>query len=355
MVYTNEAVAQLGINSLNPVEIQSGVESLNGLSSLLSKDWLEFHHLTGNRSSVIVRYAATVWNAWCNIHLEPGAEGILEKWKSLDDFSKIHSIEMELLFLSRILSLQKPTKFFPEIDNKIPDAVVSIERRECFFEFSVRNKSEGMRRTDMVAQELADFLSELQPELHSVLAVNILAKDVNVEFIKKQLINSKIGKYFEVNNDIHYHAIPSDAEFPRDFPNIENFVTQPRVYCTSLRLGSLPMHKATTIIHVDDPYAFQKMSEEAKQLPKSHPGIIVLDISGVVKQQDEWNRVIFNQLSSGKWTRVSAVVLLTLVQPTDTPLKLHDSAIIVNPKAAQPLTQNELQFLENFVDKGIHF
>jgi hypothetical protein len=98
---------------------------------------------------------------------------------------------------------------------------------------------------------------------------------------------------------------------------------------------------------VSDSGAQELLEAEARQLPIDAPGVVVLDVSGVVGGHKHWVPLIQRRLQPKINTRISAVVVLDRALAKEGPRV--EGQVIVNQHARNPLPRAGIERLEGII------
>lgn len=114
----------------------------------------------------------------------------------------------------------------------------------------------------------------------------------------------------------------------------------PRLGCARAIGGGNEPHRHIAVrIAYADTRAKRFLSDEARQLPKEHPGLIMLDMTQAVSGLGAWEPLLRRCFQPTQRTRVSGICLFSGGQvPTDSGLAwLQSKKLLVNPHARFPL------------------
>ena len=142
---------------------------------------------------------------------------------------------------------------------------------------------------------------------------------------------------------------PPADESLSTFPSAVN-EPRPILAVTSFQLSSGILASRTTAkLPFSDARARMFIHNEAEQLPKAGPGIIILDVSRPVGKLSFWADAVRAYLASTTaHTRVSAI-LVWKAGYTATGVELSKE-LIVNPRAASPLSADTQRVIAAFGD-----
>lgn len=342
MAYDSGQVIQLGLGQLTPEEVTAGIEALTGLSSLIQRDWINALGWGSSQSPIIVHNAIRVWSWWQSIKDLPDSSKIVTKWRSDSTPQDIKAVEFELYVAATIRARCIPV-LFPIVNKRELDLAFDVSGRKVLLEASVRAKSDAMRRTDAFLNRVAMQVRAIRPGRHNFLGIRRTIVNVYEAKLEQWLSTCNNSDAASLDDWALFRSYPID-DFPEKHEDAKNFVGKPSVFCTSVELKGVKTAQGTVNMLINDPYALRKLGDEAKQLPKGYPGVIVLDISGVFLQLEDWQNVITKELSAGRrFTRVSAVVLIQMMNQAHSGLKVEKATVIINTRAKVPLNQFEEQ------------
>jgi hypothetical protein len=134
----------------------------------------------------------------------------------------------------------------------------------------------------------------------------------------------------------------------RDLPEEESF---PRLCHSSVIGGSTEPHRQITVrIAYADERAVRFLEGEAKQLPKGHPGLIMIQMGGAPGGVRSWAPLLRRRFGRGFHTRVGAVCLFEggMEDTPDGEAWVPRTKLVVNHKAALPLPSWISQAVQSF-------
>ena len=218
-----------------------------------------------------------------------------------------------------------------------------------YVEVSRRQLSDVLERAHGILGKVAHALAEAVQGVHGKVALRRSLDDKELDELIGWINNLPANpSNAEFKNYVYFVADPIESP-GNSSPNIFDAIDPPKLYCTSLRFGASSFQKGTAGIQVTDEAAERIVRAEAAQLPKSGPGIIVLDLSGVTGGVKEWAALIEKRLQPNLNRRINAVILATNIRSTKGPD--GGTRILVHPNPRTPIPIGIVHRVEEELDK----
>jgi hypothetical protein len=337
--YTKAEIAHLAINQLGCHTLNEALVAFNGFSSMFGRAWID-NYFRGAQIPSFVRSIIEMWRDYCVIENIPKAEQIVKRWSH--GISE-QGIIAELRILAQLCRVGFEVELFPPIGGRVPDARIRLasEQPWTYVEASQRTISKVRNDAELTMQRVAEVAADIRPGLHSKVAI---LRQPDVQELKRVI--DWLASLPSTNSrfeDLAILWVQSLDMVPDEADEFHQTVQSPRLYTT--RIANGPNSKrATVCIGIEDTGAEQILRKESRQLPKLHPGILILDTSSVLDGIEIWEPLIRRRFQPQHNTRIGAVVLTEWLNgPTG---RQSASEVIPNPHAAMPIDSNIVKKLK---------
>lgn len=334
MQYTFELVKERGL-SLPETQIQRGIEALNGLAKLTGIDWFEQKGIKNSQSPFYVYEAIQIWEDWSAIKDISRANSIAKRLRY-----DLNSAASEIFVGSRLVKGGLNVEIEPDLDEKKPDFRFRIDDQWIYLETTLRAVSQVLENSNKLLQAASSLVAQIVPGRHGMLAFLKPITLNEMPQINQWLNTVKDKAEAQLDGTAYYYSDPQmDSVIGGNDPLIKR-VSKPRLFSTYFSSdGRAVITKGTACMQVFDSQAQEVLENEAKQLSKSAPGVICVDLSGVIGGLREWKPLIERRLQPNINTRISAVILIEKVMAQDGNLELK-GALINNKFSINPITKS---------------
>ena len=144
-----------------------------------------------------------------------------------------------------------------------------------------------------------------------------------------------------------FRASAIDSTMDQD-QKLVDIVSEPRLFCSYLaKPDEATLEKGTACMCITDRSAQEILKKEAAQLPIDQPGIVLLDLSGMIGSYSEWQDLIQRRLQPRINTRISGVLLFQVRNGLGR--RQTEGSLIINKYAKNPLPSSAIQLLESLI------
>jgi len=333
MTFSKEEIRDLSLDQLTDDQLMDAEESLNGFASLFGKNWV-LKYFGSAKATVFVLRLTSAWQDWKLVNNLEGAADLAAKWKA--GFTE-HGVLLEVQVAAALIRVNAEVQLFPSVGFRFADfrfRMPTIHVGWIYVEVSKRGMSEVMENAQHLLQKVANAAVSAMPKRHGKVALlRFLSEDETSELITWIGTLPDDGDRTRFKDYAYFVADP--IETPADGePNIFDEITPPKFYCTTLKSADGYLQKGTAGIQVTDDAAERILRSESEQLPKSGPGIIILDLTSVPGGLKDWGTLVAMRLQPNLNRRINAVILVTDLGTTKGPEP--STRVIEHPNPRNP-------------------
>lgn len=345
MNYTNSEISKLALDQLSPDKLGRAVEAFNGFAKLFGRASLE-KVFKGVQSPAIVLEVLCLWEDWFLVKELKGSEEILKRWKL--EFNE-GSISAEIRVVAHLIRMQAEVELFPQVGKRFSDIRFRTNCDWIYGEVSHRAISRVRKRGSEILRRVAAAAAKAVGNKHGKVAILRDLEDNEVERLVAWLgcLSDCEEMYLD---DFAVFRTGSISSTMDQEENLVELVPKPRLFATYLsNLENQTFLKGTACMAISDRSAQEMLETEAAQLPRSHPGIVFLDVSSMIGSHAEWHHLIQRRLQPNINTRISGVLLFQTRLYHEGPGT--EGSLILNPYARNPLPAPVIPLLQGLVDR----
>lgn len=345
-MYSDVEIQARALGQLTPEQLNAARAAVHGFETLFGRRWVDAHF--GPAMSLgRVLSLVDIWNDWSVVAPLQGSGNLADRWRSGISAAGVHA---EVAVMARLSRAGATVELEPKIGGRVPDCRFQLEtgNRWVYVEVSRRAISEIRERAQHVLTRCAPAVAQAAPGMHGKLAVLRMPVtggselDALVDWLRPGLPDGTRFRDLAVfYTDAHACAV-DDAD------RMSQQVPPPRMTCTQVGFGDGTKGSAT--VGVSDEGAQEVLKTEAAQLPRGEPGVVVLDLSAVIRGCEEWQPLIRRRFQPTINTRLGGVALFETVG-TATGLRSR-GRLLLNPHAQDPLSPAEGEVVESVVTHG---
>ncbi len=331
MWYSVEDVRALSyLDNLPVQQVEKGVVALNGLSSLLGKEWVD-KLVAGYVTAFTLTLLIELWSWWTSIEQLDKSNQLLKRWKQ---GYREQGVEPELFVASRIVGAGFDLELEPACNTRVPDfRFRRTNGRWIYAEVAKRNFSIEQQKSQRVMELLAQQLLSIGANCHAQLALTRRPEGQELNDLS-EWISSLSGKTNEKYEEVAEFFL-SGRHAGVNAEKMKKKVPTPRLFQTRIINDNM----ATVCMPVIDRNINTILKHESEQLPKTDPAILFIDVSNVVGGVEEWTPLIASSYRPTIRTRISAsIIFSTAIGPNNL---TQEARLISNPYAALPLQDEE--------------
>ena len=344
--FSRDEVNDLGLNQLSQDRLANAEDALNGFASLFGKKWVS-SYFGGSKATIFVLRLTAAWQDWKTVSSLPHAAELLEKWKV--GFTNA-GVLLEVQVAASLLRITPDVELFPPVGTRVADLrfrMASAYPGWIYVEASQRQLSDVLERAESILGKVANALAVAVQGLHGKVALRRFLDDKELDELIAWINNLPTNPSNAEFKDYAYFA--ADPLETLGSGGVFELIADPKLYCMTLKAGAGGLQRGTAGIQVNDEAAERIVRAEAAQLPKSGPGIIVLDLSGVTGGVKKWAALIEKRLQSNLNRRINAVILATDIRSTKGPEP--GTRVLVHPNPRTPIPIEIAHQLEEELDK----
>lgn len=337
------------LGNATPMSAQQWETAFRWCAEKLGRQWFK-----STRPGTLVTDAytiAAIWDAAIRAESLPGADVIIGKLGtsiSDVDWGALAELRTAAHFVSRGAKVVLEQDIHLEASGRKPDMHVQLP--------------EGGFHVEVTCPEMGrEYLRLMELLRSTVESITIDNRHAQVYFYKEPTLaeGAKVRQFLHAGDEPPFRRhVDGVAEVFLDQPAGESLSTFPPAVnepgpvlaVMSFQVSAGVLARRTTVkLPFSDARARQFIKDEAQQLPKGGPGIIILDVSRPVGKLEFWADAIRAYLASTTaHTRVSAV-LVWKAGYTANGVELSKE-LIVNPRAASPLSSDTQRVIAAFGD-----
>lgn len=303
MYYSKSDIKDLSLNQFSELQIKRALEAFNEIAKLFGREFID-KRFNGKRIPAEVIYITELWENWKLIEPCKNSGEIIERWKK--GLYK-EGISAELYIFAHLVKSGIIPELFPCIENRKPDCRFMRNNQWIYLEVTRRETSEMFNKGLKITSEIAKIAGKTAKSKHAKVAILRFPTDEELKKVINWLHN--IGNTNNAKlDDLAYLYLDTIQSPVREDDKLRELVLAPSLYATFLGKGL----KGTACLYIDDNKAKEILEREAKQLPKSAPGIICIDTSGVSCGYEKWIPLIKRRFQPKINKRISAVFLFKI-------------------------------------------
>jgi len=342
MNYTEVEVNALAHNALSPSQLERATRAFNGIADLFDRVWIE-KFLNNSFGRPHVMHLTSLWENWLDVRDLQGADELHRKW-SLGAYRE--GVEAELFVIANLRRWGAKVELFPPVNNRVADCRFRLDSDWVYGEVSQRGISKVRSDARVILGRVATAASAVISGKHGYVAIFRVPDSSELERITSWLENIKDDEETRLDDLALFFTDSIDSSV-HDEGRLAELVPEPRYFNTYLKMDPAAPAKGTACMGVSDENAGKVLRDEAAQLPKDGPGVVFLDVSGIIGGVKEWSPLIQRRFQPNINTRISAVALyetgLTVAGPK------YEGQILVNPFAKNALIQSLIYPLQSAI------
>ncbi len=343
MNYTKAEISKFALDQLPPHKLRQAVEAFDGFAKLFGKPWLE-EIFQGVQSPVLVLHVLSLWEDWSLIKELKGSEEILKRWKS--GINKA-GVQAEIRVVAHLVGMQVKIELFPQVGNRFSDFRFRANSEWIYGEVSHRGISKVRKRGTEILGRVAAAAAKAIEDKHGKVAILRDLEDDEVERLISWLDSLSDCEEARLDDFTVFRASSISSTMDQDEP-LTQFVPKPRLFSTYLsKPDDHTFLKGTACMCISDRSAQEILETEAAQLPRSHPGIVFLDVSSMIGSYAEWYPLIQRRLQPCINTRISGVLLFQIWLGQDGPMM--EGSLLLNRYARNPLPASVVPLLQSMI------
>jgi hypothetical protein len=348
MHYTRSEISELALGQLTSEKLIQAVDAFNGFAELFGKPWLD-KKFQGVRSTALVMYVLSLWEDWSLVKGLTRSEKVQKRWrKGIDE----EGVQAELRVVAYLVSMHAEVDLFPQVSNRFCDFRYRADSRWIYGEVSRRGISKVRRKRTEILHQLALAAARAVKGKHGKVAILRDLDDDEIRHIISWLGSFDDREEARLNDLVVFRAGSIDSTMDQDESLIQ-LVPKPRLFATYLsRPNDHTFLKGTACICVSDQSAQEILKDEAAQLPRDHPGVVILDLSSVIGGHTEWSPLIQRRLQPTINTRISGVLLFQIALNSTGPTT--QGCFLINQYARNPLPAQAIALFQGVVRSEIN-
>lgn len=341
--YTHSEVYGLALEQLQGPRLDASVNAFNGFASQFGRPWLD-QQFRGVRAPSLVSMVTQLWDDWSLVFPLNGSDQLAARWQH--GFGT-EGVQTEVRTVARLIRRGVSVELFPKTNGRVCDFRFCRTLEWVYAEVSGRAVSEVQKSTSSLLEAIASAAARAFPGQHAKVAIVGHGDPPAISRIQ-EWIRSTGGDCIGLEGYARFKLDGFDTAADSD--DFFEVVPEPRLMAIMLANDEhgILSYKGTAAGTVADYAAERVFQTEAAQLPRTGPGILILDVSTVIDGLEQWAPFIQRRFQPNINTRVSAVVLIRHILKQD---GLHsDGKVFVNPHAAEPLERFCLDDLHAVAD-----
>ena len=347
MNYTEEDIKKISLNQLNSKHYDRTLVALNGLSDILSKEWVEKELAYFYPDPEVVKALGRdrTYTGISDLEKVVFLWGDLEQLKNLNGFDgllrklkkgfRFDNVDLEISIAADIFRLGAEVELEPPVGGLKADCKFKLGNASEWIFVEVSRKSK-MSVLDDIGKKLALLVSDINPTRKCVLVVKKGFDRIQYHRLLAWL-NSKPDEG-DFKDWAVFFSVPHNIdETEKSF----EFINTP----VSVEGAGDPIKGTLGVsyLRIPDKGAETKLKDKRKQLPVNGEGILFIDPSSITGGFEDWEKqIIFRE----NLEHLSAVVLLRC--GISSMGYFSEIKIIKNSASKNPLSVNTIAFLERF-------
>lgn len=350
MEYKEDDIKKISYNQLNPKYYQRTLTALNGLSNIISKEWVErelayfftdkelIQSLGKDRTYLGIGDLEKVVFLWEDLELLKNLTGFNDLLRKLKNSLRFENVDLEISIAADIVRLNAQIELEPQVNNGNKKADCKFNLRQnskwTYVEITRKQNSTTQNLIDDRGAELANYVSAINPERRCILVVKTELDEVDYTRLIDWLKSKPTEGEFE--NKAIFFSVPH---------NIDE-TTQALLHAKtpiSVRQGSRNIYDnsfGVVYLHIPDYGAEKKLLDKQGQLPLTEQGVLFIDLTLVAGGFEDWaKQIVFKE----NFEHFSAVILLRDGHSSSG--FFRETKIIENSNSKNPLSKNTIEFL----------
>jgi hypothetical protein len=328
-----------GLNQLSAAEVQLGVAAFNGLAGYLGAGWVE-RQIPAVRSPLVVIWANDLWRDIETLRHLSGLEPILKR------LTGTHCPAATEIHVAASLTRQgREVELEPEVGGNKPDLRFRVTERWLYMEIVRRDIESVLRSTNRILNQLAGVLVDIESRGHGMVTLLRPGTGLDVDAVVRWLKSGPASGAI-LTGEAAFDLLPEDQG---PSTTAQKHGSGPWMYATRLQTSPLsPLKRGTAAMPVIDESKQRLLSHEARQLPKTEPSVVLIDVGAFPGGPKSWEPVLRSRLTRAH-RRVGAIVVHSRLHGFDG--VANRGLLIRNPKARIPLDDQELQSLNDLTSE----
>jgi hypothetical protein len=353
MKYTEEDIKSISQNQLNSKYYDRTLVALNGLSDILSKEWVEkelayfytdpelIQALGKDRMYRGIGDLEKVVFLWEDLELLKKLNGFDNLIRKLKNGLRFENIDLEISIAADFIRLNAQVELEPLVNNGNKKADCKFKSEEnidwTFVEITRKQSSTTQKLIDDRGNELAKLVSSINTERRCVLVIKTELDEIEYNRLIEWLKSKPNEGEFE--NKAVFFSVPHNVDDSRQA--LKHAKTP-----ISVRSGSQNLYDnsfGVVYLHIPDYGAEKKLINKQGQLPINEQGILFIDLTSVSGGFEDWTiQIVFTE----NLEHFSAVVLLRDFHSSNG--FAREIKLIENTNSKNPLPRKTIEFIENF-------
>lgn len=269
---------------------------------------------------------------------------LLEKLRRGDQAA---SAELTAIYLIRSGRPDVGVELEPEVwiagRHKRPDFLLSLAGEpDTYVEVTQPNLSEEEKQAQGILEGIVEAVKGIKRGFALEVFLRCVPTDTEAEMIRSRIpvFCMQDGIHREDLGDLGFLVLNQDAPGTIELRSHDGEVSRPRIGVIGAIAGPDEPHRHIVVrLAFSDERARQFLEAEARQLPKSAPGLIMVQMAHAPGGFKTWGHLLRRRLQPSLHTRVSAICLFdsALHGTEEGETWKHDTKLIVNPYATKQL------------------
>ncbi len=344
----------MSYNQLGSRYYQRTLDALNGLVSILGKDWVEreiayfisedylIKQLGKDRMYTGIGDIEKMVFLWEDLELLKELKGFEELLNKLKNGLRFDNVDLEISIASDFIRCKANIELEPLVGNgnKKADCKFQVEGENewIFVEITRKQNSTTQKLIEKRGTELSELVSLVKPEKRCVVVITKELDEIEYSEVCEWLkLKPQEGPF---KNFAVFFSVPHNVD---DTEQAFKYAKTP----ISVRQGTgekFGTAFGVVYLHIPDYGAEKKLADKQCQLPNDKQGIIFLDLTIVTGGLKDWeNQIEFTQ----EIKHFSAIILIG--DSVSIGGFSREFKIITNPDSKNPLNETTSKLIEEYV------